>query len=177
MRTCAWSLPDRSWDPGFLRKDGNYGINVLTPPSILDCKSSMDGLVVVDNGKHFVECMQRLLKEYESSPEQPEWATGRLLEALVDGARFDVVAYKDDSDQDLRVAWQAMRHDADSNKFRQTSVETKLSICLAVRNRVAGGDWGLVTKARVYRVMSTLTCAAKRSRSQVLVSSSSHACC
>ena len=46
-----------------------------------------------------------------------------------------------------------MRHDAESNKFRQTSVETKLAICLAVRNWVAGGDWGLVMKATESQVI------------------------
>lgn len=75
-------------------------------------------------------------------------ATGRLLEALQQGARFDFVAYPDNADVDARVAWNGMRHDQDSNRYLPTSVEVKLKIVQGMRARVPGGDWQSCMKDR-----------------------------
>lgn len=85
---------------------------------------------------------------FSTSPSQfPQCqATGRLQEALLDGARFDVMTYQDNNDREMRQAWQAIRHDAESNRFLQTSVEMKIKIVMNMKSRVAGGDWDLVTK-------------------------------
>lgn len=61
------------------RKSGNYGVNVQTPPSLVNnLKSSVDGLLVVDNGKQFVCAMQQLAKEMQAeiddSGKSPDWA-------------------------------------------------------------------------------------------------------
>ena len=96
------------------------------------------------------------------------------------GIRYDVQSYGTGSlDFDLVVAWQALCHDTDSNKclglqkscpdqeircllvtaarvldfrYQATSLETKIQVCLSMKNRVPGGDWDEVKKelAKIY---------------------------
>lgn len=79
---------------------------------------------------------------------------GRLADAFVEGIRFDVVSYQDNSDRDVRIAWQALRHDTENNVYLPTSIECKIGIVLSMKARVAGGDWTLVQKDAAKNVYS-----------------------
>ena len=49
-------------------------------------------------------------------------------------------------DSDLVIAWQALCHDQDSNRYKPTSIETKVAVVMAAKSKVPGGDWGAVSK-------------------------------
>ena len=84
--------------------------------------------------------------------EPPEWARGRLLEALIEGVRVDVVQYTNSEDYAIVVAINGLQHDAEQNKYTPTSITTKIQIVRTQRERVEGGDWGLALAAllRIY---------------------------
>ncbi len=70
----------------------------------------------------------------------PPWAQGKLRDVLLNGLRVDVVVYPVDDDA-LVVAINGLQHDSEQNRFVPTSIVTKISIVLAQKERVPGGDW------------------------------------
>lgn len=57
-------------------KAGNYGVNTLSAPSLVDGQmSAVDGLKICDNGKHFCKAMQILGGELQSSDATPDWVS------------------------------------------------------------------------------------------------------
>ena len=49
-------------------------------------------------------------------------------------------------DSDYVVAWQALCHDMDSNRYKPTSIETKVAVVMAAKSKVPGGEWSAVAK-------------------------------
>ena len=43
-----------------------------------------------------------------------------------------------EGDRDTVVAWNALAHDADNNRYRQTSIETKVKVVQNAKARVLG---------------------------------------
>ena len=93
------------------------------------------------------EAYEEELKADKENANGPEWAcTGtELYEIFTVGIRVDYVEYREDS-RDLIEAWNGITHDESSNKYRVTSIATKMKIVHAAKKRVPGGDWGLVIK-------------------------------
>ena len=90
-----------------------------------------------------------------------------MAEIFESGVRCDFVQYIED-DRDLVVAWNALAHDAENNRYRQTSIETKVKVVESARARALGGDWQVVAKSllgiygnskkgTVYRCINTAT--------------------
>ena len=140
-------------------KAGEYGNGILTIPSILcwDQKPKVsldDGRWLINNGRSTIAALKELFQEtqpghqFEDPVElhQNDWVVGELAEIFESGVRCDFVQYFED-DRDLVVAWNALAHDADNNRYRQTSIETKVKVVENTRARVPGGDWQLVVKA------------------------------
>ena len=71
---------------------------------------------------------------------------GELAEIFVSGVRCDFAQYIGDY-RDLVVAWNALAHDADNNRYRHTSIQTKVKVVESARARALGGDWQLVAKS------------------------------
>ena len=111
-------------------KDGAYLLVIMQSPAVLcvDDKpavSSVDGKLVLCNGKSTIAALAQLASEYQASKDQPPtWAQGLLLKALVEGPRVDFVNYQG-LDPVFVTAWQGMCHDQDSNVWRPTSLATK----------------------------------------------------
>ena len=136
-------------------KAGEYGIGILTIPSILcwDEKpkcSCDDGRYLINNGMSTISALKDLFQDASKHCEEdaPDWVAGELAEIFKSGLRCDFVQYAED-DRDIVVAWNALAHDADSNRYQQTSIETKVKVVQNVRKRVPGGDWQLVAKSLI----------------------------
>ena len=132
---------------------GEYGIGILTIPSILcwneQPKHSPDnGRWLLNNGKSTISALQELFSEQKEHGEKeaPWWVAGELAEIFTSGVRCDFVQYAGD-DRDLVVAWNALAHDAENNRYRQTSIETKVKVVESARARAPGGDWQVVARS------------------------------
>ena len=134
-------------------KAGEYGIGILTIPSILCWSeapktSTHDGRWLLNNGRSTIAALLDLfhIQAQHSEGEPPDWVAGELAEIFESGVRCDFVQYAED-DRDLVVAWNALAHDAENNRFRQTSIETKVKVVENARLRAPGGDWQAVAKS------------------------------
>ena len=114
-----------------------------------------DGRWLINNGRSTIAALQELFQETQPGHgedpielDQLGWVAGELAEIFESGVRCDFVQYLED-DRDLVVAWNALAHDADNNRYRQTSIETKVKVVERTRARVPGGDWTAAVKAWV----------------------------
>ena len=127
-------------------KRGEYGTSTLANPSVLQWSSpASDGLLRISNGKSTIAALQQLQSEVNGLQQDslPEWYVGQLQEDLTMGVRVDVVVFPDE-DMAVVQAWGALTHDSDSNRYRATSLETKILLCQRLKSQVKGGSWDLV---------------------------------
>ena len=158
-------------------KGGEYGIGILTIPSIL-CVGNVpkmsvhDGKACISNGKATVVALKRLFEECQKETKgegeeacPPPWAAGELYDIFEQGLRCDFVQFSTD-DRELVLAWYGLAHDVDSNKYRQTSIEVKIRIVENARARAPGGTYtaavktlleiyGVSKKGTIYRWINT----------------------
>ena len=130
-------------------KDGSYGQHTMALPSVQvddagrEKLSTTDGRRILNNGKSIIMCLKRLKREFDAAEEKPEWAKGLLLSALTEGVRVDVLKFPSD-DVDLMVSWQALAHNEENNKYRITSIGTKIAIVKRISKKVGGSSPDIV---------------------------------
>ncbi len=81
-----------------------------------------------------MEFTQGWIGQYDSTTQQ---------QVRVECVRFPEASH------DLVQAWNALAHDSETNRFRATSILTKIKVVTDMRARVPGGEWQLVTKRLV----------------------------
>ncbi len=57
---------------------------------------------------------------------------------------MDTIKFEDNLDHFYITSWNCLAHDAESNRFRQSSIEQKVAVVESARSRVPGGEWPLV---------------------------------
>ena len=124
---------------------GQYGLGILKPPSVLVFdgapKLASDGRRRLNDGKHTIRALQEaatILADEEKSM-QHEWSEA-LLRVLREGVKVSVLEYPEDDD-DLIFAHNVLTHDADSNKYKQTTLADMVDVASRARQKVPGGDW------------------------------------
>ncbi len=131
-----------------LFRSGGYGQSVFAPPKLLCIdgkpKLSVDGLRVVDDGLSTVCACSELAEEHKANAEEFAWPQS-LLDIFAKGLPIDEAEYPVD-DRDVRVSWNAMVHDEESNRYSPTSIAMKVEVATKMQKKVPGGDWVAVKK-------------------------------
>ena len=153
--TLATLRPDSGWrDADATRVEelseqfyaGQWGMNVLAGISILKTLDR-DGRRIVDDGLATVSALRRMLDAFRTNgdltPSGEEWPAN-IVKVLTVGMPCTVHEFEEDSDLDLREAWNAGKHDEECNRFKKTAVATFIDIASKARKK--GGDWTNVTK-------------------------------
>ena len=79
-----------------------------------------DGYVLLDDG---LQCVAVLQKLQQASEEEFATFSRPLQEALMVGISCTEVSYLDSgNDREVRVMWQTVCHDLDSNRFKPSSL-------------------------------------------------------
>ena len=108
--------PTRISELRSLFEGGAFGQSDGSRVSVLQALDS-DGLNIIDDGLQTVLALQQLVKATSVDDLPPS-----IREICSEGLLVDVVQYVDDQDRSSRIKYQAMRHDADSNRMRFTSL-------------------------------------------------------
>jgi len=126
---------------------GEYGQNLLKKPSLLQvagmrltCK---DGGLRLADGKQTLVALQELKAAYDAlAAEKCDELgyTAALIEALTVGVDVAVVEFAD-WDEDVSFAWTVAAHDAESNKYKATSLQDLVAVAIRYNKRVPGGSW------------------------------------
>ena len=110
-------------------------------------KLGPDGRRVIVDGKHTVAAIKECKRIYDSAEggeETHQW-TANLLEEFQDGVSVRVLNFTN-WDEDMVHAYCVSTHDADSNKWKQTSVKDMADVAKRAQKKVPGGCWKLVQK-------------------------------
>jgi hypothetical protein len=153
--TLSTLRPDSGWrdaDPTRVEElselfyAGQWGMNVLAGISILKTQDR-DGLRIVDDGLATVSALRQMLNAFrtngELTPSGQEWPAN-IVKVLTEGLPCAVHQFEEDSDLDLREAWNAGKHDEECNRFKKTAVATFIDIASKAKKK--GGDWAVATK-------------------------------
>ena len=125
---------------------GKMAMNVFGGVVVLKGETDTDGKMIIDDGLSSGLAWNQMMDEYEANsalcPTGDVWDP-MVIEVFQKGLVVSVGEYPD-NDIFYRSAWNAAKHDEQNNKFRQTSVATKLLVVRNCFNRVA--DYAQVTK-------------------------------
>lgn len=125
--------------------------------------SGGDGLVVLNNGKHFIAALQDLQPMFEDAKQKaeaacppdggdasiqddiwPEWLVPDLRMAFTDGVLLDQVKYSSD-DRLTHVAIQCLAHETEQNRYRVSTIGDK--VALVKKAFESAKDWGKAKKS------------------------------
>ena len=126
---------------------GEYGNNILRKPSVFHDaggkpRAAGDGRAKLCDGKHTFAALRELKElfaEDEAADEQQQsrtWST-LLVDALKNGVAVSLVEYKDDR---KHLAHQVLAHDADSNKYKPTTIKSLIETVEQYKLEQPGGD-------------------------------------
>ena len=124
---------------------GQYGMHILKIHALRNAngaaKLGLDGPRRLLDGKHVFQALKNVKKIYEDEEERSkyEW-TARIISTMESGVEVSVQEF-DEDDDDLAMAWCVAIHDADSNKYRSSSLLDYVSIAERFNKKVPGGDW------------------------------------
>ena len=126
---------------------GQGGINVFGDVGLLNFHD-MDGRQVIDDGLSKITALKNMhvcfLQDQDSTPGGDAWPQD-IVSLFENGVPVVVRKYDEDSDLDLREAWQAARHDEECNKFKKTSVAILISSANKAYKK-NGNDWSKASK-------------------------------
>jgi hypothetical protein len=83
-----------------------------------------DGLCLLDDGFQTTDALKDLENEFRAAPASEEFPQN-LIDIFENGLEVEIVTYGGGYCRDAHVSYQGMRHDAESNKYRATSVVSR----------------------------------------------------
>lgn len=147
--TSGWRDPDaervKELEDAFYA--GQWGMNVLQDVCLLDHRD-MDGRQVIDDGLSTITALKNMracfLQDQDATPVGDAWPQN-IVSLFENGVPVIIHKYEEDTDLDLREAWQAARHDEECNKFKKTAVATFISVASKAHQK-NGSDWTRASK-------------------------------
>ena len=131
----------------FIEDDGRTiaaGVTVVSKDESGVPAVDNDGTLILDDGKSTVSALQNLHLQWNAVDKEHMLAQGlcpALVEVLLNGLQVTMVLYED-SQPVHRMAWHVGTHDEDANKFLQSSIPQKVSLCKRVLAQLgASADW------------------------------------
>jgi len=127
---------------------GLYGQNLQGCVCLLKI-TDMDGRRIIDDGMSTITALKRMGEAYENDAQKTpagELWPANIVDVFEQGVRVVYHAYEGETDLDIREAWNASKHDQESNKFKKTPVATFLSIANKAFAKNAS-DWSLASKS------------------------------
>ena len=126
---------------------GDWGNNIMTKPAVLNehgnPKLAQNGLRMLCDGKHTFAALKLCKEIYEKAGEDADadesivWSAG-LIDVFTNGVSVNVYEFNDASKM---RAWCVIAHDADSNKYKPTSILDLWKLAHEYRQTVPGGEW------------------------------------
>ena len=149
--------PDSGWrdpDPRRLTEladtfyAGQWGMHVFADICLL-AATDMDGKRIVDDGLATITALLAMyvafVEDADATPSREPWPAN-IVNIFEQGVPCTTHEYEEDTDLDLREAWNAAKHDEESNKFKKTPVATFISIATKCFGK-HGANWTNASKA------------------------------
>ncbi len=125
---------------------GEFGRTVACGVQLLEDEEN--GKKLLDDGLSTVIALQQIQEEYwrkdaDAKPNGDLWDS-QLVDIFQNGLVVKIVAYPENSDREVREAWNIAKHDKESVSVAWSTVFAKVNI--AKKRYGKTNDWGLVAK-------------------------------